>query len=413
MLHTVHQCEEAQEHHQKRGEERPALPLTHDHGTERISQRGRDQQHAQDMQRVGQRGGVFERMRGIHGVETAAIGAQMLDAFKAGDRANDKLLLRAFQRGCHGLGVQRLRHALPDINQRHDEAQRQQQAIENAGEIDPVVADICRCLAAETAHEAAHGAHAGGRADRHQEGDDRHLRKVGEAGFTRIGVPVGVGDKRCGGVEGQIRPLCGARQRVAGDEGLYPQQQVSEQHHRRVAEQQHGAITLPCHAFLGIDAEDTIGAAFQRGVARAGENAGDPFAQNHDQTGHDCQNDDELCEVLCHLRLVQIRLRATMNPAVMRKKRSVTETNTRSPILLPCFSIGVVVCAASEAFGLDQRVEQIGEEARGTEPGQCGHERRHAAGRPRKRQGAAVTATALRASEETGVDDGCGICAAP
>jgi hypothetical protein len=105
--------ERADEHDQKRRIKRPALTAAHQHAAWRVGERGWNQQHAQDMQRVGERRRVLVRVRSVHAEEAAAVGAEVLDRLEARHRAHQDVLLHAFQRGRHGFAGKRLRHALP------------------------------------------------------------------------------------------------------------------------------------------------------------------------------------------------------------------------------------------------------------------------------------------------------------
>src|SRR5262249_42718693 len=113
---------------------------------------------------------------------------------------------------------------------------------------------------------------------------------------------------------------------------LQTQDDITGHHHCRIAEQQYHAIALPGHRFGRIDAEQAIGTTLQNVVGRALEEVGHPFAQDHNQGGHDREDDYELIDVVKHKSVLQILSRATMNPAVSTKKTSVTITKTKSPI---------------------------------------------------------------------------------
>ena len=90
---------------------------------------------------VRQRRRVLERMRGIGVEEAAAIGAEHLDRDLRGDRPDRDGLLGAFERGRIHVWAQRLRDALPDQEQRIDDADRQQDVERAARDIDPEIAD--------------------------------------------------------------------------------------------------------------------------------------------------------------------------------------------------------------------------------------------------------------------------------
>ena len=78
------QIAEDRRHHR---EDRVALALVADHHAEGARQRERDHQQQEDLEQVGQRVRVLERVGGVGVVEAAAVGAELLDRLLAGDRA--------------------------------------------------------------------------------------------------------------------------------------------------------------------------------------------------------------------------------------------------------------------------------------------------------------------------------------
>ena len=74
-------------------QERPALARVAHHLAEGVAQRSRDQQDRQQLQEVGQRRGILERMRRVDVEEAAAVGAQLLDGDLRGRRADGQHLL--------------------------------------------------------------------------------------------------------------------------------------------------------------------------------------------------------------------------------------------------------------------------------------------------------------------------------
>ena len=129
------------EQHAHHGKDRPALALVADHAAEHVGERRADREDRDHLHEVRQRGRVLERMRGVGVEEAAAIGAEHLDRDLRGDRADRDGLLGAFERGRIDIGAERLRHALPDQEQRVDDADRQQDVERAAGDIDPEIAD--------------------------------------------------------------------------------------------------------------------------------------------------------------------------------------------------------------------------------------------------------------------------------
>ncbi len=120
-----------------------------------------------------------------------------------------------------------LRHALPDQQQRQQQAQRQQAVEGGAGHVDPEVAQR-RCTAPgnAAAQRDQHG-QAGGGTDKVLHGQAEHLAEVADRGLTAVGLPVGVGHEADRGVERQ-RPLL-ARQVLRVERQVALQQQHGEQ----------------------------------------------------------------------------------------------------------------------------------------------------------------------------------------
>ena len=91
-----------------------------------------------------------------------------------------------------------------------------------------------------------------------------HLREIRHGRFAAIELPVGVGGKARGGVEGEVRRQTGEILRVKRKMVLVPQDEIGEQHAHE-AEQQHGnRVAHPALLLLGIDAAHPVGQAFQR-----------------------------------------------------------------------------------------------------------------------------------------------------
>ncbi|MNT04973.1 hypothetical protein D3C72_1395750 [compost metagenome] len=222
-------------------------------------------------------------MRSIRVEETAAVGAQVLDALQAGHRPRQQLLARAFERACPGLGVQRLRNALPYIDQRQYKGERQEHAPEHAHIVHPVVADVLAAGACEAPHEAGACSHTRGRPRKHQKGDGRHLRGIGKAALPPVSLPVGVGDERSSGIECQIRRLGRELQRIERQPALQPQHQIAQQHHGRIRQQQGRAITLPANGLAGVHTQRAVTEPLQPGVVVAGKAARQPLAHGNDQ----------------------------------------------------------------------------------------------------------------------------------
>ena len=144
-------------------------------------------------------------MRGVGVEEAAAVGAEHLDRDLRGDRADRDGLLGAFQRRRLDIGAERLRHALPDQEQRVDDADRQQDVERAAGDIDPEVADRLHRRAREAADQRDREHDAGRRRQEVLVRQAEHLREVGHRAFAAVVLPVGVGDEADRRVEREVR----------------------------------------------------------------------------------------------------------------------------------------------------------------------------------------------------------------
>ena len=138
--------------------------------------------------------------------EAAAVGAELLDRDLRGDRAERERLLAAGQRGraCTE-PAKRLDDALGDEDQRADERQRQQDVEQRRGS---GPARSCRASVGAAAREAADHRGQHRHADRGRDEvlhrQPGHLREVGQRRLAAVELPVGVGDERRGGVEGDV-----------------------------------------------------------------------------------------------------------------------------------------------------------------------------------------------------------------
>ena len=103
--------------------DRAALPLVADHPAEGAGQGERDDQEQEDLEEVGERVGVLERVRGVGVEEAAAVGAELLDRLLAGDRAaRDRPAVAAASTVVTSVGaVEVLDHAAGDEHDRRDE----------------------------------------------------------------------------------------------------------------------------------------------------------------------------------------------------------------------------------------------------------------------------------------------------
>ncbi len=71
----------------------------------------------------------------VHAEEAATVGADVLDRFQARHRTRHEMLRGTFQGRDDLFAQQRLRHALPYVDQGKHEADRQQHTVDHAGEI--------------------------------------------------------------------------------------------------------------------------------------------------------------------------------------------------------------------------------------------------------------------------------------
>ena len=88
---------------------------------------------------------------------------------------------------------------------RADDRDRQQDSNRAADQVDPEVSEVAAVAPDEAANEGDRDGHAD--RGRHEvlHGQTRHLDQVALGGFTRVGLPVGVGHEADGGVPGQRR----------------------------------------------------------------------------------------------------------------------------------------------------------------------------------------------------------------
>ena len=172
-------------------------------------------------------------MRGIGVEEAAAVGAEHLDRDLRGDRPDGDGLLGALERGRIDIGAERLRNALPDQEQRVDDADRQQDVERAARDIDPEIADGPHRRARKAADQR-HRQHDAGRG--RQEvlvRQAEHLHEIGQRAFAAVVLPVGVGDEAHRRVEGEIRRDRGLLRRIERQHGLKPHQGVEDEQVRR------------------------------------------------------------------------------------------------------------------------------------------------------------------------------------
>jgi hypothetical protein len=97
-----------------------------------------------------------------------------------------------------------LHDALADQRDRQQDRQRQQDVECRAHQIDPEVAQFRRFALHETARQGDQHRHAGRGRDEVLHGQAEHLRQVAHRRLAAVRLPVGVGSKAGGGIEGQV-----------------------------------------------------------------------------------------------------------------------------------------------------------------------------------------------------------------
>ncbi len=261
-------------------DQRPALLVVADHCAERPRQAERDQQDEEDLEPVGERVRVLERVGRVGVVEAAAVVAQLLDDFLGRHRPADDGLVPAGQRGHRVVGGEVLHHAARDQDDRAEHRQRQQQPQHGPGHVHPEVAEPVGPGPDEPADDRDRDREPdrGGEEVLHRQA--AHLGQVAHRGFAGVVLPVGVGGER------DCRVPRGVRRDVGHPDGqeqpvLRALDQVQEQHADR-GERQHGpGVAAPPHVRVRVDAGQLVDAALHPPVAGAGEDAGDVVAERH------------------------------------------------------------------------------------------------------------------------------------
>jgi hypothetical protein len=116
------------------------------------------------------------------------------------------------------IGAKRLRHAEIDIDQRQDDAERQQH-IERARVISTQKLPIALPDARAKARISADGDGDARRGrDEVLDGEAGHLGQIGHGAFAAVVLPVGVGDEADGGVEGELGRDGGHAGRIVGQD---------------------------------------------------------------------------------------------------------------------------------------------------------------------------------------------------
>src|SRR5208337_4698966 len=161
-------------------------------------------------------------MSGIGIEETASVGSHHLNDFLGSHGTLRNELLAALKRGYLSVGIEVLRHALPDEDKTHDDGYGQQYVQRAAREIDPEIADSVRRAACEAADKRNRKRNAGRRRNEIMDRKPGHLYQIAHCAFRRVGLPVRIGDEADRGVEGEVRRYSRQSLRVEGQSALQP-----------------------------------------------------------------------------------------------------------------------------------------------------------------------------------------------
>ena len=191
-------------------------------------------------------------MRGVGVEEAAAIRAELLDGFLRRYRALRDGLLPAFQSGHAGVGLQILDHTLRAQEQRRDDRNRKQHIDRGTRHIDPEITDGLGLMPRKASYDCNRNRNPGGGRHEVLNGQGRHLHQVAERRLATIRLPVGVGEKAGGGVEGKIgTDVAGVKVlRVEGQNALCPLQKVHQQKPEDTEADQRRRVLGP--ALLGV-----------------------------------------------------------------------------------------------------------------------------------------------------------------
>ena len=210
------------EDHEHGGEDGPALARVAHHLPERVTERARNHEDCEQLEKIRKRRRVLERMRGVHVEETAAVRAELLDRDLArGGAERHGLLLHDLRRehrlagrihrGLAGrvrdghvdrlrieqrhaaIRRERLHDALRHEDDRKQQRQRQQDVQRAAHEVDVEVADGRRLAAHETADQRHEHGHAGRGREEVLHTEPEHLGQIAHRRFTTVALPVRVG----------------------------------------------------------------------------------------------------------------------------------------------------------------------------------------------------------------------------
>ncbi|MGY3120787.1 hypothetical protein ACVWXQ_004724 [Bradyrhizobium sp. S3.14.4] len=280
------------EQHAHHREDRPALALVADHAAEHIGHGRADQEDREHLHEVRQRRRVLEGMGGVGIEEAAAIGPEHLDRDLRGHRADRDGLLGAFERRGLDVSTERLRHALPDQEQRVDDADRQQHVKCRAGDVDPEITDRAHRGARESADHGHRERDAGRRRQEILVRQAEHLHEIGYRALAAVILPVGIGDEGNRGVEGEILGDSALPGRVERQHRLKPHHAVDDQEAADMKQQHRDRVGQPMLLAPLFDARKPINAGLDRPQHRRQER---PLAVEHSRhvpAERFCQRDD-------------------------------------------------------------------------------------------------------------------------
>ena len=249
-------------------------------GAKGKAQGGRDKQKGQHFKHVACRRGVFMWMGGIDTVKAATVGSQLFwgDLRGLGTHGN-KLVCDGcavfrcqwLQKGCCPVVCKILRNTLLDEQQRHDQRQRQKDIQDRPCGIGPKIAqpDAPRGSHPPDKSKKHGNAHCCGNEILHRQSG--HLREIAHGAFSGIGLPVGVGHKADGRIQGQMPTGSGNVPGVQGKQVLR-HKQGGQRNQRYGAESDHaGQVAFPAHLFCGVHAHKAV-----QGALAGGESALQP-----------------------------------------------------------------------------------------------------------------------------------------
>ena len=193
--------------------------------------------------------------------ESATICAKLLDCFLAGHWTQCDHLLSAFERGCFHRTLEGLGHPHGHKSDGDDHRNGQKDVECRLDEVVPEVAQIRSAAAREGAREGHCQCDARCCREEVLHREARHLDEIAHGRLTAIGLPVGIGDKAHGGVEGQRLGHGAETLGIEWQNALQTHQSVKKQETQRI-EGQHGhRVGLPV-LLSTRDAANTTNAGF-------------------------------------------------------------------------------------------------------------------------------------------------------